>query len=239
MKRRSTDIHRSCAGFSLVEALVATALMGIVLAGLATLTAQWLPNWDRGFTQIQRAETLGIALDRLVADISASEFIVPNRESKRPMFDGTEFGVAFVRTSIGPNTRPGLDVVRIAETIDDRGRVLVRSRVPFAPLPTNTIAISQLKFSDPVALIRAPYRVSFAYAGRDGAFRDTWQNADDLPAAVRLVVREITTDRTLAVSTAAMIHVEMPASATCAKTDDGCGAPSTPSGNGSTSSRRG
>ena len=36
------------AGFTLLEALVATALMGLILAALATITAQWLPNWDRG-----------------------------------------------------------------------------------------------------------------------------------------------------------------------------------------------
>ena len=45
MTRRRSRI----AGFTLVEAMVATALMGMILAAIATVTAQWLPNWNRGF----------------------------------------------------------------------------------------------------------------------------------------------------------------------------------------------
>ncbi|MEN3289563.1 MAG: ral secretion pathway protein, partial [Bradyrhizobium sp.] len=43
-------------GFSLIEALVALALTGLVLSALATITAQWLPNWNRGIDRIQRSE---------------------------------------------------------------------------------------------------------------------------------------------------------------------------------------
>lgn len=32
------------AGFTLIEALVATLLMAMILSALATVTAQWLPN---------------------------------------------------------------------------------------------------------------------------------------------------------------------------------------------------
>ena len=46
----------SVSGFTLFEALVATALMGVILAALTMLTSQWLPNWNRGIARVQRTE---------------------------------------------------------------------------------------------------------------------------------------------------------------------------------------
>src|SRR5471032_758800 len=95
--------NRTIAGFTLLEALVATALMGVILAALASITAQWLPNWNRGIARAQRSELVSIALNRLVADLEASEFISPNRDTKAPLFDGSELSVTLVRSALGPN----------------------------------------------------------------------------------------------------------------------------------------
>src|SRR5262245_54490279 len=110
---RRNGRSRTNSGFTLLEALVAIALMGVILAALASITSQWLPNWNRGIARAQRAELVRLALDRLVADLGASEFISPNRDSNAPLFDGTEYSVTLVRSAIGPNTRPGLEIVRI------------------------------------------------------------------------------------------------------------------------------
>ena len=59
------------AGFTLIEMLVAMVLMVGILAALATVTAQWLPNWNRGFAHVQRTELFGRGIERLVADLSA------------------------------------------------------------------------------------------------------------------------------------------------------------------------
>jgi general secretion pathway protein J len=211
--------HTGVSGFTLVEALIATLLMGMILAALATVTSQWLPNWNRGFTRVQRAEHLDIAVRRMMADLSAAEFVSPNRKTTRPLFEGTELSVTFVRTAIGPNARTGLEVVRIAETADRQGPLVVRERAPFAPTSSNPY------FTDPVALLRMPYRLSFAYAGEDRVWRNTWHGAAQLPSAVRLSIRDAATDRPLAVSTVAMIHSELPAECAAAKAGKDCGSP--------------
>ena len=54
------------AGFTLIEALVALALTGLVLSALGTMTAQWLPNWNRGLDRIQQSELIGIAMQLAV-----------------------------------------------------------------------------------------------------------------------------------------------------------------------------
>lgn len=207
--------RRSEAGFTLIEMLVALILMVGILAALAAVTSQWLPNWNRGFTHVQRTQVFAQGLERLVADLSAAEFMTANLKSKQPLFDGDEFTMRFVRTAIGPNTRPGLEVVRISTMSDDRGVALVRARTPFVALPENAKLRDLANFSDPVVLIRAPYRATFSYAGPDRTWLNSWHDTDQLPVAIRVLVRDAATQRTLAVSTATILHVN--ASAECAR----------------------
>ena len=44
--RMRADRRAKEGGFTLIEFLVALALMGLVLSALGNLTGQWLPNWD-------------------------------------------------------------------------------------------------------------------------------------------------------------------------------------------------
>jgi general secretion pathway protein J len=209
MRRRAGE-----AGFTLIEALIATALMAVIVGALASVTAQWLPNWNRGFLRLQRTELTAIGIERVVADLAAAEFVPASGESKGPLFEGAELAVTFVRSALGPNTRPGLEIVRIAETADERGLAMVRMRAPFAPLERDGSA-AQVSFGDPVVLVRAPYRISFSYAGADRIWLATWRNAAQLPSAVRLTVRDAANAQILAMSTATPVHVN--ASAECAR----------------------
>jgi general secretion pathway protein J len=220
MSGRDTD-----GGFTLMEMLIAIALMGIVLSALATITAQWIPNWHRGFARVQHNEMLDIALSRLVADVGAAEFVTANRKATKPLFDGAELSVTFVRAALGPNTRPSLEVVRISQTADRLGSLLVRSRSPFAPTDPDTPQSLPALFTDQVALLRAPYQVSFAYADRDGLWHDSWLNEDGMPTGVRFTVRDTVSERCLAVSTAAIVRVDVPADCVQQKTKSDCGTP--------------
>jgi general secretion pathway protein J len=198
-------------GFTLIEALAALALTGLVLSALATITAQWLPNWNRGFDRIQQSELVGISMRRIAADLAAAEYVPPNRDQVKPLFDGSALSVTFVRTALGPNVGVGLDVVRIGETTDQGRLVTVRSRAAFGPLPPGLSPSEQINVSDPVVLLRSPFRLSFAYAGSDRVFRDSWRDADRLPAAIMLTVRDVASGRILSVSTVTPVHVDAPA----------------------------
>ncbi len=89
---------------------------------------------------------IGIALQRIGADLAAAEYVPANRESRHPLFDGSELSVTFVRTSLGPNAGPGLDVVRLGETTDRQEFVTVRSRTRFTPLPPGFVAVGASAF---------------------------------------------------------------------------------------------
>jgi len=195
------------AGFTLIEMLIATMLMVFILAALATVTAQWLPNWNYGMARMERDERLAFALNRMVGDLSVAEFVPAHVATKLPYFDGGELGVSFVRTTIGPNSRPGLEIVRFREAADVSGPVLIREHAGFAPMGANAL----VQLTDAVVLIRPAYRVTFAYAGSDDTWRSTWGSAALLPSRVRITVRDAVTQQRLAVSTAALLHVDTPA----------------------------
>jgi general secretion pathway protein J len=200
------------AGFTLVEMLAATVLMGIILATLATITAEWLPNWDRGFARLQREKLLAIGLERLADDLAAAEFISVGPGNAPPIFGGDELSVTFVRTTLAPNADLGLQVVRIAATSDDRGSpTLVRSTAPLPTGASQDVDANTLGFANSVVVIRSPYRVSFSYAGPDRLWRDNWRGQLVLPRAVRIQIRDNATS-TLLTATSTLIHAELPAS---------------------------
>jgi general secretion pathway protein J len=183
-----------------------------------------MPNWNRGFARVQRTELASRGLERLVADIAAAEFMPMHSGAQGPLFEGGELSVTFVRSALGPNARPGLEIVRIAETADERGLAVVRMRAPFAPLAPDG-GVQQTLFSDPVVLMRAPYRVMFSYAGADRAWRANWGNESQLPSAVRVTIRDATTGRSLAMSTATRIHINASAGCVRAKNTLDCVTP--------------
>jgi general secretion pathway protein J len=211
LRRPASDLRHltSEAGFTLIEALVATALMATILGALATITAQWLPNWNRGVERVQRSEHLALALDRVVSDLAAAQYIPADRNSELPVFDGSDRSITFVRTALAPNAPSGLEIVRIAEINDNGAPALVRSRTGFAP---GLLARGgSLNFGDPVVLVRGPYRASFAYAGRDRAWRNAWQVEKQLPRAIKLTLSDPADRRVLIASIATLVHADVPA----------------------------
>jgi general secretion pathway protein J len=204
-------------GFTLLEALVATALMGLIVAALATITAQWLPNWNRGLAGVQRSEQIALGLDRLATDLAAAQFIPISGDVHKPFFDGGKYSVTFVRTALGPNSAPGLEFVRIAEVLSEQGHVLVRTQAPFVPVDH-----VQPSFTDPVILLRAPYQLSFSYSGADRVWRDDWHGQIQLPHFIKMTVRDATARGALPISTATPVHAEVPITCLSAKSYTRC-----------------
>jgi general secretion pathway protein J len=194
------------AGFSLIEAMAAVALTATIVAALSSVTGQWLPNWGRGFVNLQRADLLSIGLERLVEDISSAEYVTQWGDAPAPLFEGDASTVTFVRSATGPNSYPHLEVVRFASIKEDRGMSLTRTRAPFTPTAPGGSAHT-FSFSDPVALVRAPFHISFAYAGPDRVWVESWKGQERLPDAVRITVHDTAGNRVLTTSTAVRMKV--------------------------------
>ena len=213
---------RAAAGFTLFEALVSVALMAAVVASLGAVSGQWLPNWHRGFGRVQRLQALDVGLRRLTADLEAADYVTPNSVAKEPVFIGNEKSVTLVRDAIGPGAASHLEFVTLAETVDERGFALVRSRAPFKPLDPNRPIDAQLYFADPVVLVRAPYRVSFAFAGADRIWQPSWSDPVLLPTATRIEVRDAVSETLLAFSTVTLLNASLPAECVTQKSAQEC-----------------
>jgi general secretion pathway protein J len=207
MKRANSD--SLVAGFSLIEAMATLALTATIILALSSVAGEWLPNWRRGFVDLQQADLLGVGLERLVDDLSAAEYVTRSAGAPAPLFEGDASSVMFVRSAIGPDAYPHLEIVRLAEIKEDRGLAMVRTRARFAPTaPIAPGAPAQaIAFGDPVTLIRAPFHISFAYAGPDRLWLSSWKGREQLPEAVRISVRDTIANRVLAVSTVARVRV--------------------------------
>ncbi|MGC2779547.1 MAG: prepilin-type N-terminal cleavage/methylation domain-containing protein [Bradyrhizobium sp.] len=201
------------AGFALIEALGALAIAGIVLSALLAVTSQWLPAWKRGLDRVQRAEMVASALRRVSDDFAAAQFVSPNREQKAPLFVGGEFSATFVRGEIGPNAGHSLDVVRIGEEGARGERAVQRSRAAFEPVPVGQPTEGYFRFADPVVLLSAPFRMSFAYADRTMAWTTEWRDANKLPFAVRMTVHDESRGGAPVLVSAVRIPVDTPGGA--------------------------
>jgi general secretion pathway protein J len=207
MKRANSDSR--VAGFSLIEAMATLALTATIILALSSVAGQWLPNWRRGFVDLQRADLLGVGLERLVDDLSAAEYVTRSGGAPAPLFEGDASSVMFVRSAIGPDAYPHLEIVRMAEIKEDRGLAMVRTRARFAPTAPRAPA-QAIAFGDPVTLIRVPFHISFAYAGPDRVWLPSWKGREQLPEAVRISVRDTVANRVLAASTVARVRVTAP-----------------------------
>lgn len=218
MKRHQREME---AGFTLIEALAALAITGVVLTMLATITAQWLPAWSRGSERVQRAEMLGLALARIGEDLAAAEFVPAGRASKGPLFVGEELTATFVRTAVGPNAGRGLELVRIGEIVNGNALAVVRSRLPFAPMAPGAGDPTSARLADPVVLLPAPYRLAFAYTDRNLNWTPRWQASERLPYAVRITIRDTSRRGAAVLSSTVRIRIDAAAGA-CPDNDHDC-----------------
>ncbi|MBV9221700.1 MAG: prepilin-type N-terminal cleavage/methylation domain-containing protein [Methylobacteriaceae bacterium] len=190
------------AGFTLIEAIVALAIGGFVIAALASVVGQWLGSWDRGSGTLQRAELTSAGLDRIVTDLASAELIPANDLGTTALFEGTERSVLFARRAVAIGGARGLQLVRLAQT-GDSNATLLRSQAPLGFPPALAAPIDR----EPVVLLRAPYRTVFAYAGDDGVWKSTWTKATRLPRAVRVSVVD-GAGRAPVFSTTVRVHVD-------------------------------
>ena len=132
MTARRRQSMKAIAGFTLLEALVAIALMGLILAALATITAQWLPNWNHGIVRVQRSDDVRLGLSGSLPTLR-----LPN-SSRRAVRPASHYLMA----QIVPSYSCGPCLVQIAGPASRlfalpkswRTRaVLVRTRAPFMP----------------------------------------------------------------------------------------------------------
>ena len=199
------------AGFSLIEGLVALALTALLMGGISMIAAQWIPVWHRGFDRVPQADLYAVALDRIADDLAEARYISGSSQDNFMFFGGEQDSVTFVRPTLDPSGRPGLEVARITTIADKSGVKVVRRQARFTPLPPGALAAQDLRFSSMATLLRAPARIEFSYSDVEGRWRPQWDDLVVLPSRIRVILRDPASGRELGPATTVFIRAEAPA----------------------------
>lgn len=200
-------------GFTLIEALVALAIGGFVIATLATVTGQWMRNWQVGLPILQRSQSLVTGLDRIVADVASARFMPAGATGF--VFTGEPTAITLVRQTLPVENPGGLEVVRLAALPGGGDVTLARSR---SPLPFGS-SLATPTDSAPVTLLRQPQAVRFAYADADQAWQTSWRTPARLPRFVRIEVVDRRSGRAMLPPMVVRLHADAPL--TCAAMQSG------------------
>lgn len=176
-------------GVTLVEIVVALAVIGLTLAVAASGMRLLAHSGDRGADLIARHDILSRGIDVLRRDIERLQRAVWKRgDTAEFVFRGeaTRLALVAVEPPFPTEAGPYLIAYSIRQRRD--GAVLTRDRAPF---PVPVADWDRLSTADSVAVIEGPYRLRFQYLDRrEGRERwlSQWSDPDRLPALVALEV---------------------------------------------------
>lgn len=109
MRSRSPRISAPEAGFSLVELITATAVMGLVVASMLSLFAGVQRTAARETSRSQTTDQVRVALDRIAKDVRQALSIDPSSTGSllemQTLIDGVEHTVAYDGTGANLLTR--------------------------------------------------------------------------------------------------------------------------------------
>lgn len=175
-----TKQRRTQGGFTLIEALVSLVLATMLFGGLSMYTGSWLRHWQGMIDRAGREDTVAVILDRMVEDLEAAQPVYSNPEglATAVRFTGNAEMVTFVRPALGYELRAGLDDITYSMGLAGTDRALIRARR------------DHLKDSggEDLPLVRGDLKLSFSYAGPDGALSPEWTSSTRIPSLIRIEI---------------------------------------------------
>jgi general secretion pathway protein J len=167
------------AGFTLIEALASLVLATMLFGGLALYTGTWLRHWQGMIARGGQEDTVAVILDRMVEDLEAAQPSYSNTEGATAVrFTGHADEVAFVRPALGYEPRAGLDDITYSMGRAGTDDALIRARRDFMVSGGG----------EDLPLVRGDLKLSFSYAGPDGALSPEWTSTNRMPSLVRIEI---------------------------------------------------
>lgn len=177
-------------GFTLLEVLVAIAVMAIML-GSASAALNLLSNAAiRGATETDRLDMVARGVAAVRNDIAGMRRItITDKGTRRFLFEGEARAMQFVLIEPSYPSDPGSYLITYRVRSNGGQTQLVRSREPFAYDQHKRDS----KRNDPseVVVIDGPYRVAFSYlarATRGLEWTSKWTDQRSMPVLVRLQI---------------------------------------------------
>ena len=167
-------------GFSLLEAVLALVLATLLFGGISLYTGTWLRQWEGIVERGGRDDTVAVVLDRIVEDLEAAQPIhADGPGGRRVSFEGGGDTVVFLRPALGFDARAGLDRIAYVTPFLGGTSAITRSRRDHG---------GSGRGGEDLPLMRGAMRLRFSYAGEDGVLSSTWNDAQSLPAFIRVEI---------------------------------------------------
>jgi general secretion pathway protein J len=211
----------SQSGVTLLEVLVALAVVALAMAIAGSGLRLLGRSGDRGAAVIARHETLSRGIGVLRRDIERLERAVRKRgDNAEFVFRGDQGRLTFVvvEPPFPAEAGPHLVVYSIAQQGDDV--LLTRERAPFE---ASTAELEGPPMRDSVAVIEGRYRLRFVYLGRNvggGRWLSQWSDPYSLPDLIGLEVSDLDA-RSGAVMPPIVFRPRLDAERSCAKDEGG------------------
>ena len=174
-----TRKHSAQAGFTLIEALVSLVLATMLFGGLALYTGTWLRQWQGMIDRGGQEDTVAVILDRMVEDLEAAQPIYSNLGGAAAIrFTGNAEVVTFVRPALGYEPRAGLDDITYSMGRAGADKALIRARRDHMVSGGG----------EDLPLVRGDLKLSFSYAGPDGALSPEWTSINRMPSLVHIEI---------------------------------------------------
>jgi general secretion pathway protein J len=174
----------SLSGFSLLEALAALGLTGMLFATGLPLFVQLVRNWSAGTARLMAADEWMSATNRMSDDLAqALPLKMAHSGDKAVAFRGSAREIHFVRTSLGGKGDFRLESVSLVIESRGDGTVdVVRIARPFSITSFETSP----PISEGVSLFQLQNSATFDYLDVSGKRYESWDPSAGLPNCVEL-----------------------------------------------------
>ena len=177
---RRPDASR--AGFGLIEAIVALAIAGLVLAAITEIAGRTLRSWNAGLDTTAAVERSDIALGRIATDLTELLPIsLATSDDPNVLFAGDERGMAFTAVTPVGRTGEAIAVVEIGVESAADGAVLTRR--------LRRGRDAGLRDGDRVVLLSGPVDLGFSYRDQAGRRVARWARHGEVPRGVVVTLR--------------------------------------------------
>lgn len=179
---RPATVTGARAGFGLIEAIVALAVAGLVLAAITEVAGRTLRSWSSGLGTVAAIERSDVALGRMARDLSG---LLPIRlatgDDPTVLFAGDARGMAFMALTPVDRTEDGIAIVEIGIEPSGDGAVLTRRM--------RRARDAGLRDGDRVVLLSGRVDLAFSYRDKAGRRVDRWSRPGEVPKGVVVTLR--------------------------------------------------
>ncbi len=179
---KSDEIRYPMPGFTLLEVLLAMALLSIIMVLLFASLAASAKSWHLGENKIAQVNEKALTYGFFKRYLQAARPVFAN-DSTDIAFDGKEQSLEFVANAPLSSGFKGLQVFSVAYQSSEEGGKLSVALKPYTLLEEETGEVEEQILLERIESFRIDY-----FDPGEGAWLEQWSEKEELPALVKISI---------------------------------------------------